>query len=720
MSYYNNLRKKHLETTMDNLISVENIYINIAVIAMITMVGARNVNRLTSVLSICIAMLGILVLFMSMIKRKVSNTDGLSLTGIAFGTAATFYILLVSIKLEAASSMDMELKLLTAASYMQATGVLLAFLFRKIKLDLRAISSVFCSAAICIQMLIFYDVPKNFVLFNNVGYTALKDYLDVGLVLYYLLILVVILLRRKMVEIENVSTFYIFILLNVVAELERVILRGSSDITSLAAQIIKILAYVTLYKILVSNKIKKPMEELYRQVNDSNYVLGMRNRTLQETVEELEKQIISRKRYERKLRYAEEKYQKIVDNSPEAIYIQEGNEIVFMNRAARNFFALGHTEKLTGISIFSMIEGDNLEIMQERLRLTQVEKQDCEPIEILCHCFDGTTKVLEITDIYINLEGKSVTLSIGMDVTIKRRMEEDGKRLKEAMEYEKIRSNFFSNISHELRTPVNLIYSSLQVIDLYREYNSSDDKSVDYHATMKQNCLRLIRIINNIIDITKMDSGYYVPSYSRVEIVSLFEDMTEAVIRYTREKEKHIIFDTDIEEKEMFADRELLERMFLNLLSNAVKFCGENGNIEVHLSNREEGIEVRVKDYGVGIPEQHLPNIFDKFTQVDKSIRRGNEGSGLGLAIAKSIVDIHGGTININSTLGAGSTIVVFIPDQKLHGYNGRAYIEAAATSIASENCGIGQTDCVECGLCNKIEKECIDKVSLEFSDIYF
>jgi PAS domain S-box-containing protein len=657
-----------------------------------------------------------------MIQQKNSSTDGLSLAGIAFGTASSFYIMLISLKLEANHNLDMETKLLLAASYIQATGILLSFIFRKVKLPLRTISCLFCGVTLVLQVLIFYNIPSNFTLFNGTSYTAIKSYMAYGLVCYYIGILILIYLKRKTVDMGSTRNFYFFMLLNIITAIEVAVFKGSIDVIILISSGLKLLAYSSLYKMLVNSKISNPMEELYKQVNDNNYILGVKNRTLQEAVEELEKQIISRKRYERKLKYAEEKYQKIVDNSPEAIYIQDGNVITFMNKAARSFFGLGVSESIIGISFLDFVDGDDIKVIRERLRRTQEEKLDCEPHEVVCHCFDGSTKVLEVTDIYINLEGRNVTLSIGLDVTGKRKLEEESKRLKEAIEYEKIRSNFFSNISHELRTPVNLIYSCIQVMELYKNQETIGERAEDYHNTMKQNCLRLIRIINNIIDITKMDSGYYSPSYSKVEIVSLFENITEAVIDYTKDKEKAIIFDTDIEEKEMYVDRELLERLLLNLLSNAVKFGGTNGNIEVHAVDREDGIEIRVKDYGVGIPEQHLPHIFDKFTQVDKSIRRGQEGSGLGLAIVKSIADIHGGTIKIQSALGIGSTIIVFIPDNIPFGYNQQAYFEAAATTtlMPAEKCDITQEECIYCGQCSKIEKECIDKVILEFSDIYF
>jgi PAS domain S-box-containing protein len=740
MNYQKNLRKKHFKASVNNLFSVESLYINFAFIFIMTLVGVRSLEGLLNVLGVCIVAMGILVLFLSTIKQKDTGTESLSLVGIAFGIASSFYITMISHKVDVSVSEHLVTMLSLSASYLQATGILLFSVFSNRKNSVKKFSLLFCVTALVLQVIIWYKVPENLTESQLIYFTKISDYLEYILFLYYTVILLIISRKSKKINFNNMPAFKSFILLNISFVLIKAFFTIESEILALILLAVKLIAYAILFKVLVESKIKRPIEEMHNQVIDISYSLSVKNKSLQETVDELEKQIISRLKYEKKLKYTEEKYQKIVDNSPETIYIHQGDRIIFMNKAARNFFALGHNETLEGISIFSLIESDNIEVMKERLRKTQVEKEDCPTIELLCHCFDGSAKTLEIADICINLDGKNVTLSIGRDITIKRKLEEEHKRLIEAMEYEKVRSSFFSNISHELRTPVNLIYSSLQVREVYRRQENNQENNNDkddyYHITMKQNCLRLIRTINNIIDISTMDSGYYTPSCTSVEIVSLFEDMTEAVATYMTDKEKYIIFDTDIEEKEMTVDRSLLERMLLNLLSNAVKFSDQEDNIEVSLFSKEKGIELRVRDYGIGIPEEQLPEIFDKFKQVDKSLRRGKEGSGLGLALVQSIVDLHGGSITIQSNLGLGTTVIVYIPNKLIEDrsntyyedsstdyyadyytdYCTDAYMETAVTKVCDGDYG----HCKNCGHCTKIDRDCIDKVILEFSDIYF
>lgn len=253
---------------------------------------------------------------------------------------------------------------------------------------------------------------------------------------------------------------------------------------------------------------------------------------------------------------------------------------------------------------------------------------------------------------------------------------------------------------------------------MYNESNYEKNPVVDkYYETMKKNCLRLVRLINNIIDVTRMDTGYYSPNYSQVEVVSTIEDLTQSVVDYIKDRKISIVFDTDVEEKVMNVDKALLERMLLNILSNSVKFSKEEGNIEITLSDKRDGIEIKVQDDGVGIPKENLANIFDKFVQVDKSLRRNTEGSGLGLAITKSIVDIHKGKINIISSEKGGCTTTVYIPDKKIFyaerlgnafGHNNGAlldgYMEAAADTR---------------GISTVVKKQLSEQIILEFSDIY-
>ncbi|MFL0250069.1 PocR ligand-binding domain-containing protein [Clostridium neuense] len=237
--------------------------------------------------------------------------------------------------------------------------------------------------------------------------------------------------------------------------------------------------------------------------------------------------------------------------------------------------------------------------------------------------------------------------------------------LKEANEYNALKTRLFSTISHELKTPINIIYSAIQLLE---NMYTSDEKSnkmdlfLKYSGVMKQNCYRLIRLINNYIDINKIGLGFYKLEEKNGNIVNTIEDITMSVVEYAKLKDIKVIFDTDVEEKIMAYDSEKIERIMLNLLSNAIKFTDMGGNIKVSIHDNEKFVIISVKDNGSGIPEDMLEKIFDVFIQVDDSIRRNVEGSGIGLSLVKSFVEMHGGNITVESKLQGGSEFLINLP----------------------------------------------------------
>ncbi|GIM30086.1 hypothetical protein CPJCM30710_27520 [Clostridium polyendosporum] len=256
----------------------------------------------------------------------------------------------------------------------------------------------------------------------------------------------------------------------------------------------------------------------------------------------------------------------------------------------------------------------------------------------------------------------------GLDITDHKNNEENAKLIQEMMHYDKLKTNFFSNISHELRTPLNLIFSALQIIELKTSAFNEEQKSVEnYISIMRQNCYRLLRIIGNLIDITKIDAGHFFTQLSNKDIVNVVENIVLSVVNYVENKGISIIFDTEIEEKIMAFDPDAMERIILNLLSNSIKFTPSGGSIEVSIYDKVNSIVISVKDTGVGIPVEKQPSVFEKFVQVDKSLSRNREGSGIGLSLVKELVALHDGTIELESIPGKGSEFRIEIPVRLTH-----------------------------------------------------
>ena len=205
----------------------------------------------------------------------------------------------------------------------------------------------------------------------------------------------------------------------------------------------------------------------------------------------------------------------------------------------------------------------------------------------------------------------------------------------------------------------------MQLIEkLYKDssFTITADIFSKYSKVMKQNCYRLIRVINNVVDMNKVEVGFLKLQLKNDNIIKIIEDSTLSIVEYAKLKDINVIFDTEIEEKITAFDEEQFERIMLNLLSNSIKFTEPGGNVDVNIYDRKEYILISVKDTGSGIPDNMLEKVFDTFTQVDASLRRQAEGSGIGLSLVKSFVEMHEGKITARSQLGIGSEFIIKLP----------------------------------------------------------
>ncbi|OLS02401.1 sensor histidine kinase [Tissierella creatinophila] len=230
----------------------------------------------------------------------------------------------------------------------------------------------------------------------------------------------------------------------------------------------------------------------------------------------------------------------------------------------------------------------------------------------------------------------------------------------------KIQEDVFINTSHELKTPLNLIFSASQLLNIYLEKDPLEgirDDMIYSNKVIVQNCYRLTKLINNILDISRIESGFYKLNLSNNNIVDVIDDVIESVSEYTKARDMQIIFDTEVDEMIIAFDVYKFERILLNLISNAIKFSNPNGFILIKLTYKDNFVEISVKDDGIGIDEKDLDTIFEKFKQVNKSLDRISEGTGIGLSLVKYLVELHKGKVSVESTLDEGSIFKVEIPN---------------------------------------------------------
>ncbi|WP_289128138.1 ATP-binding protein [uncultured Clostridium sp.] len=339
-----------------------------------------------------------------------------------------------------------------------------------------------------------------------------------------------------------------------------------------------------------------------------------------------------------------------------------------IGKSSSNIYGLSEIE--------ASIQKSDLEVIKEKKR-----KIYNEEITI-----DGQVREFEVIkepfwDSYKNLVGIIVT---GRDVTHRR-------------EIEKMQQEFFANISHELRTPLNLIFGSLQLIkSVEKEVLEKRNSLNKYIDIIDQNSKRLLKLVDNLIESTRMKCGYYEYNPKNYDIVSFVENISMSVADFAKQNNIDLIFDTDVEEKIMAFDLEKLERIMLNLLSNSIKYNKAQGQIEVLLNDCNDTFVITVKDTGVGIPSDKLMYIFERFRQVENRFNKSTEGSGIGLSLVKDLIEIQGGTIEVKSELGVGSEFIIKLP-----------------VKILSDDSNIDKV------YFNNDYHDLVKRMNIEFSDIY-
>ena len=240
-------------------------------------------------------------------------------------------------------------------------------------------------------------------------------------------------------------------------------------------------------------------------------------------------------------------------------------------------------------------------------------------------------------------------------------LEEKLAELKRKNEEDEIKKELLANISHEFKTPVNVIYSAIQMQDLKRDCNDINE-ILKFNSIIKQNCYRLIRLIDNFIDSSKLTEQDYKLKLKCLNIVSIVENTTMSILSYAEMRGIEVVFDTEEEEFFVLADKDLIERGILNILSNSIKYNKENGMINVFVGARGKNIIVEIQDTGIGIPKEKQKYIFNRYERIKASKGAYKEGSGLGLNIVKEIVNKFNGEIKLESEEGVGTKITLIIP----------------------------------------------------------
>lgn len=249
-------------------------------------------------------------------------------------------------------------------------------------------------------------------------------------------------------------------------------------------------------------------------------------------------------------------------------------------------------------------------------------------------------------------------------IELNKQMEKNEILYKKTIENEINKNNYFVNLSHELRTPLNLVLSTQQLITNLNKQNESipKEKLNYYMEVLKNNSKRLLNLINNIIDTSKIESGQYKLNIEEHDIVYHIESTVFDMKDFIESNGIEFIVDPNIEELIVKCDINDIEKCIINVIGNAVKFTGKGGKIEVLIDEVDDNVEIRIKDTGIGIAEEDLEGIFNRFGQAYNSKSEEFGGSGIGLALTKQLIELHNGKLLVESKVGIGSTFIIILP----------------------------------------------------------
>ncbi|GAA0078449.1 hypothetical protein UT300005_28280 [Clostridium sp. CTA-5] len=264
----------------------------------------------------------------------------------------------------------------------------------------------------------------------------------------------------------------------------------------------------------------------------------------------------------------------------------------------------------------------------------------------------------------------------------------------EISRYKNLQEDLLLNVSHDLRSPLSVILSVLQCYESGYVDENNKSKMKQYMKNIKRNSYKMLKLINNLIDTTRLEKDYYKIERRNLDIVKLIENTIASIDRYAKQKNISLVFDTNVEQCIMAVDAQALDRIIMNLISNAIKFSFENSSIYINLLKCCNELVISVKDEGIGIPEKDQNKIFNRFIQSTSKKQYEHCGSGIGLSLVENLTKAHGGSIELNSIENRGSEFIIKLPIIKV------------SENIVDKNISN----------CNKNN---VQMLEIEFSDIY-
>jgi PAS domain S-box-containing protein len=381
--------------------------------------------------------------------------------------------------------------------------------------------------------------------------------------------------------------------------------------------------------------------------------------------------ISERKQAEQAIRESEHQFRSVVDNSPSAIFLKDtAGRYRLVNRRFEEWFDLSAEDVLgrTSHEIFPTSYADAYAAQdREVLETGKVISREHEiPFA------DGSMHLIIVTKFPVfDSEGRSVGVgTINTDLTDLKQNEAALLAAKvEAELADRAKSEFLANMSHELRTPLNAIIGFSEIIENETLGPVGTAQYRDHAMDIAESGRHLLRLINDILDLSKIEAGNVDLHEQDIDVLEAIR--TSLVLVGGRAHHEGITLERDAPEElpRLHADERMLKQILINLLSNAVKFTPAGGRVEARAwADPEAGYVLQISDTGIGMKLEDIPMAMVRFGQIDGRLNRKFEGTGLGLPLTKSLVDLHGGTLDLDSEPGVGTTVTVRFPAARIVG----------------------------------------------------
>ena len=500
------------------------------------------------------------------------------------------------------------------------------------------LESIYCFMIIVYVKYVNLNMKLIVVFFTIISLVSicLFDVIVFGVISTVLLLLILYLLKDFKIFKNNLLNYLkLFIIIN----LSLVLIYALVYIFNLEAlllliYILKILIYLIIYVWISEMLITKPYKTLHQDIIDKNKKLKILNKKMEESNNEF-------KEFKEKLKDNETYFKNFINNAPMSIVIlnNHNHRIFSINKQFSNELNLKNNRQVINRNLFKII---NIENKDEFLITKRGEASySSGKIEIFWQL-----NILLQTKDYLIISMKNIT-----EFKFSEKIKFDlGKRKLS----EKIKNDFLSSISHDLKTPINVIYSSVQVQEKFY-VDENINKIGHYNQVNKENCITLMRLANNLIDSSKIDYDYLKPNFKVYNIVTLVEDSILNLAEYIKEKKLTYIFDTDEEELYVKCDQEFIQRIILNLISNSIKYT-KRGGIRVQIKSNRNKVIIDFTDTGEGMDKDFIEKAFLRYSKGNKKGIK-NKSTGIGLYIVKSLVELQNGTIYINSIKDAGTNV---------------------------------------------------------------